>query len=44
MKKIGYMPLNGGIMGQATGPQEDRLQPVHNRSLIFGKLGNWQLD
>ena len=22
MKKIGYMPLNGGIMGQATGPQK----------------------
>ena len=36
MKKIGYMPLNGGIMGQATGPQ-----PVF---LISSKLGNWQLD
>ena len=36
MKKIGYMPLNGGIMGQATGPQ-----PVF---LIFSKLGNWQLQ
>ena len=41
MKKIGYMPLNGGIMGQVTDPQKDQLQPVF---LIFGKLGNWQLD
>ena len=39
MKKIGYMPLNGGIMGQATGPQKDRLQLVHNRSFWF--LANW---
>ena len=36
MKKIWYMPLNGGIMGQATGPQ-----PVF---LISSKPGNWQLD
>ena len=39
MKKIGYMPLNGGIMGQATGPQKDRLQPVYNRSFWFS--ANW---
>ena len=32
MKEIGYMPPNGGIIGQATGPQKDRLQPVYNRS------------
>ena len=33
------MPLNGGIMGQATGPQKDRLQPVHNQSFWFP--ANW---
>ena len=33
------MPLNGGIMGQATGPQKDRLQLVHNQSFWF--LANW---
>ena len=32
MKKIGYMPLNRGIMGQVTGPQKDWLQLVYNRS------------
>ena len=45
MRKIGYMPLNGGVHGPsdrsskrpvATGPQ-----PVF---LIFSKLGNWQLQ
>ena len=33
-----------GIMGQATGPQKDRLQPVHNRSFWFPAnwaTGNW---
>ena len=44
MKKIGYMPLNGGIMGQATGHQKDQLQLVHNRSFWFPAnwaTGNW---
>ena len=39
MKRIGYMPLNGGIMDQVTGPQKDRLQPVHNWPFWF--LTNW---
>ena len=42
MKKIGYMPLNRGIMGQETGPQKDQLQLVHNWSFLF--LANWQLQ
>ena len=55
MKEIGYMPLNGGIMGQVTSPQKDWLQPVHNQSFWFlanGQLAtglitidcNWQLQ
>ena len=39
MKKIGYMPLNGGTMGQVTGPQKDRLQLVYNQFFWF--LANW---
>ena len=33
------MPLNGGIVCQATGPQKDQLQLVHNWSFWF--LANW---